>query len=121
MEKKCRLAMLSGCIALSMSAQINLSGRVVDASTGRGIEGASVRIQHTTAGCATNPDGEFTITNLKDGSYTIVASCLNYSAVSIPIDQSRSDMTISLEPTSYALNPVVVTGTGTYHRLKDSP
>lgn len=121
MKKKCWLAMLSSCIALSMSAQINLSGRVVDASTGRGIEGASVRIQHTTAGCATSPDGEFTISNLKDGSYTLVASCLNYSAVTIPIDGSCSDMTISLEPTSYALNPVVVTGTGTYHRLKDSP
>ena len=55
MKKKCLLTALFGCMVVCASAQISLSGKVVDARTGKPVEGANVRLEQTTIGCATNP------------------------------------------------------------------
>ena len=46
--------------------QISLSGKVVDARTGKPVEGANVRLEQTTIGCATNPKGEFLLKDIKE-------------------------------------------------------
>ena len=103
------------------SAQISLSGKVVDARTGKPVEGANVRLEQTTIGCATNPKGEFLLKDIKEGTYTLRTSCLNYAPVTQKVSQSQKEMVIRLKSTTFNMDQVVVTGTGTHHKLKDSP
>lgn len=121
MKKKCLLTVfLAGC-AMSVSfAQITLQGKVTD-EKGEPIPGANVRLEQTTIGCATNANGEFLLKNVKDGHYVLRASCLDYSPSTLPVSKSQNNMVIKLQETSVNLDQVVITGTGTHHRLKDSP
>lgn len=121
MKKRCLLTAYISCVAMGVFAQINLSGSVIDAQTGKPIEGANVRFEQTNVGCATNKDGKFVLKNAKDGTYTLRTSCLNYNTVSQKISKSQKDMVIKLKNTAFNLDQVVITGTGTHHKLKDSP
>ena len=89
MKKKCLLTALFGCMVVCASAQISLSGKVVDARTGKPVEGANVRLEQTTIGCATNPKGEFLLKDIKEGTYTLRTSCLNYAPVTQKVSQSQ--------------------------------
>ena len=121
MKKKCLLTALFGSMVVCASAQISLSGKVVDARTGKPVEGANVRLEQTTIGCATNPKGEFLLKDIKEGTYTLRTSCLNYAPVTQKVSQSQKEMVIRLKGTTFNMDQVVVTGTGTHHKLKDSP
>lgn len=85
------------------------------------VEGANVRLEQTTIGCATNPKGEFLLKDIKEGTYTLRTSCLNYAPVTQKVSQSQKEMVIRLKSTTFNMDQVVVTGTGTHHKLKDSP
>lgn len=63
--------------------------KVVDARTGKPVEGANVRLEQTTIGCATNPKGEFLLKDIKEGTYTLRTSCLNYAPVTQKVSQSQ--------------------------------
>ena len=89
MKKKCLLTALFGSMVVCASAQISLSGKVVDARTGKPVEGANVRLEQTTIGCATNPKGEFLLKDIKEGTYTLRTSCLNYAPVTQKVSQSK--------------------------------
>lgn len=53
------------------------------------VEGANVRLEQTTIGCATNPKGEFLLKDIKEGTYTLRTSCLNYAPVTQKVSQSQ--------------------------------
>lgn len=121
MKKKCLLTVLFAGCAITMSyAQITLQGKVTD-EKGVPIPGANVRLEQTTIGCATNANGEFLLKNVKNGKYVLRASCLDFSPVTMDVHRSRNDLILKLKNTSVNLDQVVITGTGTHHRLKDSP
>lgn len=113
--------LLGTCLVMSALAQITLKGKVVDADTGKPIEGANVRLEQTTIGCATNDKGEFIIKNAPDGNYILRATCLDYSAASQKVNHSQNNIVLKLKSSYINLDQVVVTGTGTHHKLKDSP
>ncbi len=122
MKKRCLLTiLLGGCVVMSSLAQITFSGKVINAETGLPVRGANVRLEQTTIGCATNSKGEFKLKNVKDGEYTLRASCLDYSPLRLKVSKDKTNLLIKLQKTPINLDQVVVTGTGTHHRLKDSP
>jgi outer membrane receptor protein involved in Fe transport len=55
-----------------------IGGKVIDAKSQETIIGANVVIEGTTVGAATNIDGNFLISNVKPGIYTIVVSSVTY-------------------------------------------
>ena len=59
--------------------------------------------------------------DIKEGTYTLRTSCLNYAPVTQKVSQSQKEMVIRLKSTTFNMDQVVVTGTGTHHKLKDSP
>lgn len=121
MKKKCLLAFLLAVLAGQFTlAQLTFSGKVID-EDGRPIPGAHVRLEETTLGTATDKDGTFLLRHVPEGRYVMRASCLDYEAATQKVDGSRRDMTFRLKNAYINLNQVVVTGTGTHHRLKDSP
>lgn len=65
-------------------AQGSISGRITDSKTGEGVVGANVVIQGTVQGAATDVEGYFTITNVKEGSYTLQISSVMYKTHTVP-------------------------------------
>ncbi|MBK5277717.1 MAG: TonB-dependent receptor [Bacteroidia bacterium] len=61
-----------------------IAGRVVDHKTMEGVIGASVVIQGTTVGAATDLDGNFLISNVKPGTYVMEVSSITYKTQTIP-------------------------------------
>ncbi len=102
-------------------AEITLKGKVIDAKTGKALAGANVRLVGTSIGIATNNKGEFILEKIPDGTYTLRASYSGYEVGSMKVNGNKSDILFQLLATPVNLNQVVVTGTGTHRRLKDSP
>ncbi len=60
-----------------------IQGKVVDKATGEGLIGANVMLKGTSMGAQTDLDGNFRIKNITPGSYTLVASSVNYEKVEV--------------------------------------
>ncbi|MEK7250217.1 MAG: carboxypeptidase-like regulatory domain-containing protein, partial [Bacteroidota bacterium] len=60
-----------------------IAGTVRDAQTQEAVVGASVVVEGTRLGAATNIDGYFVILNIPPGKYTLVASSVGYNRKSI--------------------------------------
>lgn len=120
MKKKVILTALICCLVNIMYAQITLKGRIVDESE-RPISNASVRLEKTTIGTVSDAQGYFELNNIPDGDYTLRATCIDFEAGRLHVNKSQSDIVMTLTKTYLNLNEVVVTGTGTHRRLKDSP
>jgi outer membrane receptor for ferrienterochelin and colicins len=120
MRKRSLLTALLCCTAYVSFAQMTFKGRVVD-EDGEPVLCATVRLEKTTLGVVTNDKGEFVLANVPNGNYVMRASRMDYQASRLNVDQSKQDIQFVLTKSYLNLNEVVVTGTGTHHRLKDSP
>ncbi len=57
-----------------------IMGRVTDAKTGEGLPGVNVVLKGKTIGASTDFDGNYKITNIAPGYYTVYASYISYKA-----------------------------------------
>lgn len=95
----------------SLFAQVNISGKVTDLSTGKPIENASVILSNSTIGNKTLTDGSFTLKNVKPGQYDLVASIVGYETFHLTLTVNNANLTvplIQLLPKSVTLNEVVI-------------
>lgn len=90
--------------------QIQVRGRVIDASIKDGIPGASVAVKGTTIGTITDPDGNYTIS--VDKNARLVISFIGYVQQTIEVN-GRSQIDVMLEENSQSLDEVVVIAYGT--------
>jgi len=121
MKKWCVLATGMLFAVCNGWAQMVFSGKVMDAAHGKSLPGASVRLEGTTIGTATGQDGRFVLKNIPEGEYVLRVSFTGYEVIRKKVNNSQPDLLFRLEAAPVSLNQVVVTGTGTHHRLKDSP
>ena len=108
------------CIANIMFAQMSFSGKVVTES-GKPVSEANVWLEYTNIGTSTDANGHFILSNIPSGKYTLRASSLNYDGVRLQVENSDADLRLVLKDSPFKLNEVVVTGTGTHNKLKNSP
>lgn len=102
---------------ISAAAQAVVSGRVVDAETGRPVPEVSAELitsSRTRVGAATtNAEGRFEITGVAAGSYSLVVSRLGYELRrldGVTVGAAAVDVgTVQLVSRAFRLNPVVVT------------
>ncbi|TGE23579.1 SusC/RagA family TonB-linked outer membrane protein [Hymenobacter metallicola] len=96
-----------------------VSGRVVDAN-GEGMPGVTVVVAGTTLGGATNPNGDFLISDVPAGTHTLVISSVGYVTVRTQITvvdgQTTQVGNTTLNEDVQALKEVVVVGYGTQTR-----
>ncbi|MGE5498009.1 MAG: TonB-dependent receptor [Syntrophothermus sp.] len=71
-----------------------LSGRITDASTGETLTGASVIVEGTKTGAVSDVDGNYSVLNLRPGTYTIRCQYIGYNT------QVISDVRISSDKTT---------------------
>lgn len=93
-----------------------IAGTVTDSTTAEAIPGVNVVVQELNTGSATNPQGEFEITGVPEGSYTVAASFVGYQTREIPVDVTAGETTqvdIALAPQAIGVDEVVVTALGT--------
>lgn len=97
--------------AIGLQAQ-TIRGTITDAASGEPLPYVSVKVCENHSGVITNERGEFEISNLPIGRYTIEASSLGYTPVVMPevLISSNKDVTlnISLKENASTLSAVVV-------------
>lgn len=114
------LTALLCCIASISFAQLSLRGRVVDENE-KPIAGASVWVEYTTIGTSTDLKGEFSLEKVPEGNNFLRISALDYNGARETINRSNDNILIRMKHSPLKLNEVVVTGTGTINKLKNSP
>jgi outer membrane receptor protein involved in Fe transport len=92
-----------------------ISGKVMDKKTGEELIGVTVVIEGTSFGAATDYEGKFTISNVKPGTYNLIASYVSYGKKQIQgVEVKANEITslsIILERATKELVEVVVQGT----------
>ncbi|MEL7168329.1 MAG: TonB-dependent receptor [Bacteroidota bacterium] len=108
------LAAVLVALTPAASAQFGaIAGTVTDAESGFTLPGANVVIEGTTQGAATDNDGTYRIARLTPGSYTLVASYLGHTPLTLTVfvaagETATLDFALALAPV--AGQEVVVLG-----------
>ena len=112
MDKKVLLLLLVVLHTAVALAEPVIRGKVVDATTGGEIIGATVQLKGTTDRWAvTGLDGSFSI-DVKVHSGTLVCSLIGYKDMEVLFNDSGEELSIPMEPDVYMLEAAVVTATG---------
>ena len=90
---------------------VNITGTVLEASSGQPLPGVNVILKNTAKGASTDFDGNFTINDVSLNS-VLVISYLGFVTQEITVVNDQP-LTISLEEDSESLSEVVVIGYGT--------
>lgn len=101
-----------------------VSGVIVDQRDGEPLTGVNVRVSGTHLGDATDLDGQFVISALTPGDYTLEFTHVGYKSskkqVYLTAD-GLSDLRIEMVKSTVELDEVVYTATRTLHTLADVP
>ncbi len=104
------ILMLSGTI---YSQSGTLSGLITDSKSGEPLIGATVLIEGTTIGAATNADGRYTVRNIPPKTYNIRASYVGYQSLTrfniVIRSEGNIDINFELEQENTELDEVLVT------------
>ena len=101
------LGVLSAWLLVSTTIQAQITGTVLEASTGEPIIGASVLEVGTTTGSITDFDGKFTL-NVAEGTQ-LQFSYMGFSTQTLPAKQG---MTVRMQEDTYQIQEVVAIGYG---------
>lgn len=117
-----KYALLCAFLMLSVFAFAQtggIKGKVID-ETNLPVPGSTVTIDGTSLGATTDPNGNYVITGLKAGNYTVSVKFLGYNTATKTVTVGNSVVTVdfALKAQNTALNEVVVVGYGT-QRKKD--
>jgi hypothetical protein len=95
-------------LTISASAQITISGKIVDSASREPLAGASVFAQNTTQGTVTNSSGEFSL-NLKSGGFDLIFSFTGYVSQMIQVTENKSQqLQIAMLKEDKTLGEVVI-------------
>ena len=118
-------------LTLSLIPVAHLFGQHTDAnvfgdvqSDGEHVPFATIYIEGTTIGTATDITGHYMLINLPVGIHTVVATSMGYSTVKKEIiikEDKLLEVNFVLETETMTLDEVVVTGTKTFKRQTDTP
>ena len=112
-KKLLSLAILSSLFTVSAFAQSGtLSGTVTDASTGESLPAVNVVLTEIMKGASTNADGEYQITGIEPGTYTVEVTYIGYSTISQEVSISAGTNTLDFEMATDIglLDEIVVSG-----------
>ena len=90
-------ALASPASAAVSPAAGKITGRVTETATGNPFPGATVRIDGTTLGAATDADGYYTILGVRPGTHTLVVSMIGFTTVRVENVEVISDRTTRID------------------------
>ncbi len=87
----------------------NISGTVTGTETGENLVGANVYVKGTSMGAATDVDGNYTISGVRAGTYTVVCSYIGFETIEENIDLTNNmELNYSLKDYQFSLNVTVL-------------
>ncbi len=99
-------------VAHASIAQLKITGKVLDADTQTPLAGASVVLGNSVRGTVTDAQGNFTLGNLKKGTYQVLVSFVGFEKSKQSIDlQKNTNLNISLRKSTYLADEVLVNAT----------
>lgn len=98
----------------------NITGKVVDAQTKKGLEGVAVAIKGSAEGTYTDAQGMFSIRTSESLPLTLVTSLVGYESMEINVSQP-GPVEIVMRSTIEELNQIVVSASRIEERLLRSP
>ncbi|HSU29513.1 MAG TPA: carboxypeptidase-like regulatory domain-containing protein [Chitinophagaceae bacterium] len=102
---------ISVLCSLKTSAQVTVSGIVMDSATREPLVGASVYCHNTSLGTATNKQGEFSL-ELKSGGYELIISFTGYRTENVRISGAESNkLEIQLVKAEKSMEEVIIRST----------
>ncbi|HEV7836695.1 MAG TPA: TonB-dependent receptor, partial [Gemmatimonadaceae bacterium] len=110
------LAFVTPFLLPAQVATGTVSGRITDASIGRGLPDVQVLITGTRIGATTGPNGEYTLVGVPIGARSVTVRRIGYQAVTRPVQVlpgATATADVALNVSAVNLSEVVVTGTGT--------
>lgn len=100
-------------LPLAVSAQTGLQGTVTDENTDEPLTGATIFIVETEQGTNTDIDGEYELTGIDPGAYTVQVSFIGYDQYLETVTIAEGEMlqlNAALTPEAVGLDELVVTG-----------
>ncbi|MGB9586787.1 MAG: carboxypeptidase-like regulatory domain-containing protein, partial [Armatimonadota bacterium] len=89
-----------------------ITGRVTDKSTGEPLVGATVLLEGTRLGAATDIDGYYTLLNVPPGNYTLKVSMVGYAETRVTNVKVSVDFTtkldVALEPSAVQAEAITI-------------
>ncbi|MHC1774741.1 MAG: TonB-dependent receptor [Lentimicrobium sp.] len=114
------IILLVVCSSFSLRAQHCIGGRVLDASTGNPLQGASV-VVNPGHGVIAGPGGEFSLCGLNGDSVSVTISYVGYRKVHHAYRIGLSDIKITMTPEATEIGAFIVTATRTDSRIANTP
>lgn len=116
MIKRIQLGLLLSLflVPIAMAQTGSITGVVTDQRTNERLPGVSVVITELERGTATNANGEFEITGIPSGTYTMAVTYIGYKRYSTEIQVGTTELSqdIAIQQDILGLEEVVVTGVG---------
>lgn len=102
------------CIPVSLLAQVTVSGRITDATTGEELPGANVYLLDIQKGTSADLNGNYSIANVPNGTFNLVVSYVGYKQYKSTLTVGSVDLSqdFQLQPDYFGLEELVVTGVG---------
>jgi hypothetical protein len=91
------LFLLTGVLSVLNAQSGRLEGTVRDAQTGEPLTGVNILIEELTIGAASNLDGYFTVINVRPGNYTVRATYIGFTTVTLTDVRINIGQTTSLD------------------------
>ena len=96
-----------------VTAQVRqVTGRVINASTGQGLPEATISVTGTRIVGQTGADGNFVL-NAPDGDLNLVVRGIGYKRQDVALPASQNTLNVALEPDVFKLQEIVITGQAT--------
>ena len=102
------------------SQNFTVSGKVT--TNNNVLSYANIAVKNTNKGAVADENGNYTVTNLPSGNYTIEASFTGYETLRKDVSITNKNITLDFDLKEAALlDEVVITGTRTFKRITNSP
>lgn len=105
--------------SIAMAQTGSIEGTVTDKETGETVPGANVLLLEVSRGAATNADGNYEISNIEAGTYTLRVTFVGYQSYTEQVTISANETLqkdIQLQLSAVGLDEVVVTGYGEFSK-----
>lgn len=105
----------------SVTARGTVTGRVVDSATGRGLNGATIKVVETKLSAISSDSGGFVLKNVPAGDRMLTVRLFGYRMVErlvTLVDSGRITVRIRLQSVPTVLSGVVTTATGTQRKVE---
>jgi outer membrane receptor protein involved in Fe transport len=101
---------------------ISIEGILKD-NQGQPLPFASVILKNTMTGAASDQNGRFRIDNVVPGTYILLAKCLGYHDIELPVsaEYNQENLTITLTESSVDIQEVLVAGKSKTTQLRETP